>query len=239
MFRLLVLLLSLQITANTFAQLKWALVNQNFGVLPSSFNVYSTNDSINGKPFIAYYATAPINQKEINFLVDTTCNRRLTPSQFYEKNGEPLLVVNTTFFSFQTNKNVSPVVIKNKLVAFSNYSNKGKGRDSLSFIHVPTGVINFNETENPNIGWVLTDGETNKAVFFEKPFMPLKDDEQQLSKKKIRFYKNQTDNPAAIWKANYAIGGGPVLVQNNQVLITNNEESVGLPLGASRILMID
>jgi exopolysaccharide biosynthesis protein len=208
----------------TNAQLNWRLADSAFGNLPQDFHVYFSNDSLNRKPFIGYYTAVPINHPTLKFAVDTTNNRRLTPSQFFEKNNNPLLVVNTTFFSFQSNRNVSPVVINNKIVAHTNYAAKAKGRDSLSYIHIPAGVINFSSKMQPNIGWVLADSNSGYSIFFDKPVEAIRDNEVSLNRKKIRKLKNNETNPAQMWNTYMAVGGGPVLLQNGDVLITNNQE---------------
>src|SRR6476620_5038764 len=86
------------------AQVQWTNVDSLYGVLPSSVHVYTTTDLIDGKPNIAYYVIADLKDKKLNFVTDTTYNRRFTPQQFYEKNQQPLLVVNGTFFDFATNR---------------------------------------------------------------------------------------------------------------------------------------
>ncbi|MDB5200901.1 MAG: hypothetical protein JWQ27_310 [Ferruginibacter sp.] len=80
------------------AQLKWVNADEQFAPLPKGFHVFRTNDSLHGKPFIAYYAMADLHEKQLQFSTDTSRNRRLTPQQFFDKNQQPLLVVNTTFF---------------------------------------------------------------------------------------------------------------------------------------------
>ena len=68
------------------AQLKWINVDSAFQPLPANFHVYKTTDSLDGKPFIAYYAEAKLKDKQLGFTTDTTYKRRLTPKQFFEKN---------------------------------------------------------------------------------------------------------------------------------------------------------
>ena len=82
------------------AQVKWVNVDSSYQPLPSSVHIYKTGDSLGGKPNIAYYLIADLKNKHLLFDADTTNKRRLTPSQFYEKNNSPLVVVNCTFFSF-------------------------------------------------------------------------------------------------------------------------------------------
>src|SRR5688572_2928575 len=101
------------------AQLRWINVDSLYQPLPSSVHVFKTTDSLDGKPNIAYYVIADLKDKKLLFDADTTLNRRFTPTQFYQKNHQPLVVVNTTFFSFQTNQNLN-VVIKNAKVISHN-----------------------------------------------------------------------------------------------------------------------
>ncbi|RYZ25841.1 MAG: hypothetical protein EOP49_44125, partial [Sphingobacteriales bacterium] len=97
-------------SASVYAQgqpLKWTLADSLFGALPASIHVYRSTDLLDGKPNIAYYIIADLSDKNLEFSTDTTLNRRLTPLQFYQKNAQPAVVVNTTFFSFATNQNLN------------------------------------------------------------------------------------------------------------------------------------
>ena len=116
------------------AQLKWQNVDSLFQPLPASVHIYKTTDLLDGKPNIAYYLEADLKDKKLEFTVDTTFKRRLTPSKFYDKNDKPLLVVNTTFFSFATNQNLNVVIKNKKLVGFNIHTNKSllKYRSPLS-----------------------------------------------------------------------------------------------------------
>ncbi len=62
-----------------------------FGPLPASVHVYRTTSLIDGKPNIAYYLEADLKDKKLDFTVDTTYRRRLTPAGFFEKNKQPCL----------------------------------------------------------------------------------------------------------------------------------------------------
>src|SRR5439155_25479589 len=84
---------------NLFSQIKWRNVDFLYQPLPSSVHVYFTDEKIDTAAFRAYYLIADLKDKKLAFTVDTTLNRRLTPSKFYEKNNNPLVVVNCTFFS--------------------------------------------------------------------------------------------------------------------------------------------
>jgi len=87
--------------------------------LPASVHVYKSTDSLDGKPNIMYYMIAGLKDKNLKFTTDTTFRRRLTPDQFYQKNDNPLLVVNCSFFSFATNQNLNVVIKDGKLLGYN------------------------------------------------------------------------------------------------------------------------
>src|SRR6185436_16882105 len=116
------------------AQLKWTNVDSLYQPLPSSVHVYFTNEPIDTAPFRAYYLIADLKDKKIDFTTDTTLGRRFTPTQFYQRNDQPLVVVNCTFFSFATNQNLTTVIKDGKLVSF-NATVKGVGKDSINMYY--------------------------------------------------------------------------------------------------------
>src|SRR5687768_6292008 len=117
------------------AQLKWVNVDAAFQPLPSSVHVFKTTDTLAGKPNIAYYVIADLKDRSLIFDADTSHKRRLTPSQFSQKNNSPLVVVNCSFFSFQTNQNLSVVIKDKKLVGYNVHSIPGRGKDTFTYRH--------------------------------------------------------------------------------------------------------
>lgn len=132
-----ILLIALMLPLFAAAQLKWKNVDPEFGIgpLPSSVHVYFTNQPLDTAPFRAYYVVADLQDKKLEFATDTSAGRRLTPSKFYEKNGEPLVVVNATFFSFETNANLNLVINNGKLLSPSVHSIPGRGKDTFTYRH--------------------------------------------------------------------------------------------------------
>src|SRR5882724_2064575 len=121
----LLLLCSFLLPRFSFAQLKWQNVDSLFQPLPGSVHIYSTDEKIDTGTFKAYYLIAEMKDKNLQFTVDTTLNRRLTPAKFYEKNNKALVVVNCTFFSFETNRSLSVVVKEGKLVGYNIHTING------------------------------------------------------------------------------------------------------------------
>ncbi|MCM5530655.1 phosphodiester glycosidase family protein [Parasegetibacter sp. NRK P23] len=212
------------------AQLKWTNVNEQFGSLPQGVNVYYTAGALDGKPNVAYYFEVPLKDKKRLFVADTTLSRRLTPQQFYEKNGKPLLVVNTTFFSFQTNQNLNTVVRNGEMVSFNLHSTGGKGKDTLLYHHTTGSAIGISRKRKADVAWLYTDSAAKYPVAFEKGPEYRKDSFQYVSKYTFAPTLHHTptlkrrNGIVESWKVQTAVGGGPVLVQDGKVRITNNEE---------------
>jgi exopolysaccharide biosynthesis protein len=212
-----------------FCQVKWIRVDSLFGPLPALMHVYKTTDSIDGKPNIAYYAEIALNDKTVFFTTDTTYQRRLTPSQFYEKNNRPLLVVNGTFFSFQSNQNLNVVIKKGKLLSYNMHTIPGKGNDTGTYRHPLSGAIGITKKRRADVAWLYTDSFSKKPYATPYAINAIKDTQQAFRKSTILHTiaahpKAGLNNQLSKWKMQTAIGGGPVLVQQGEIKITNNEE---------------
>lgn len=213
------------------AQLNWINVDSLYQPLPASVHVFKTTDLLDGKPNIAYYVIADLKDRNILFDMDTTHKRRFTPAQFYQKNNQPLMVVNTTFFSFQTNQNLNLVIKNGKLIGYNIHTIPGRGKDTLTFRHPFGSAIGITKKRTADIAWLFTDSTKRYPFAIQYPIMPVKDSSNYLS-----FDKTFNDNKIILghsgvsqsilkkWKMKTAIGGGPVLLQNGEIKITNNEE---------------
>ncbi len=209
------------------AQIKWINLDSLYQPLPSSMHVYKSTDSLDGKPNVLYYAIADIKDRNLKFTSDTTKNRRLTPTQFYQKDNEPLLVVNCSFFSFATNQNLNVVVKNGKLLSYNEQTIPGKGKDTLTYFHPFFGAIGISKSRKADVAWVYTDSAKKYPYATQSPVYFLKDSVQNISmhyvKNKI---KSELKSPTHFykWKMQTAIGGGPVILQNGEINISNNEE---------------
>jgi exopolysaccharide biosynthesis protein len=199
------------------AQVKWTNVDSLYGQLPSSVHVFTTTDLIEGKSNIAYYAIADLKDRKLNFTTDTTYQRRFTPQQFYEKNQQPLLVVNGTFFDFATNRNLNAVIKDGKLISYNVHTTALKGKDTLMYMHTFRSAIGINKKRNADVAWLYTDSSTRYAKAFQQVPGFYKDSASAILNKNIR-------DKSAKWKMKTAIAGGPVLIQNGKLAINNNEE---------------
>ncbi len=201
-------------SSNVNAQTKWNLVDSAFGPLPRGFHVYKTTDSIDGKPNIAYYAVAPLKNKKLDFTTDTSLNRRLTPSKFYEKNASPLLVVNGTFFSFETNQNLNVVIKDGKILSY-NVRRVRQKADTSKFQNenIIRGGIGISKKRKADVAWLVADTSSKLVRAWQVA----------ISNTNV---SDSTKNahPSSAWKMQTAIAGGPVLVQGNKVSVSNEQE---------------
>ncbi len=214
----------------SFGQVKWINVDADFAPLPASVQVFKTTDSLDGKPFIAYYVKAKLKDKKLDFTTDTTLGRRLTPLQFYEKNGQPLLVVNTTFFSFETNRNLNAVIKNGKLVGYNIHTIPMRGKDTFQYWHPFGSALGISRRRTADVAWLYTDSALKYPSAAQSARRIIKDSVSYLpvdSTKNIYYswlHSNKMIPVFKKWKMRTAIGGGPVLVQYGRIQITNEEE---------------
>ncbi|MBK6935805.1 MAG: hypothetical protein IPH18_02160 [Chitinophagaceae bacterium] len=151
------------------AQVTWRNVDSLYHPLPKSVHVYYTDAKIDTSPFRAYYVIADLKDKKLDFTADTTYKRRFTPAQFYEKNDKPLLVVNCTFFSFETNQNLNVVIKDGQMLSTNHRLVKGKGKDSVHFSMPHLSAFGISRKGNADIAWIKSDTVEWKAFASQKP----------------------------------------------------------------------
>ena len=204
----------------SYAQVKWTNVDSLFQPLPSTVHVYFTNDSLDGKPNIAYYVSAVVKDKNLIFTVDTTLERRLTPTKYFVRNDNPLVVVNSTFFEFTHSKNLNVVIKNGEQVGFSPQATIGRGKDTFTYRHTFSSAIGISKKRKVDVAWLFSDSTYKKPYAFQTPISSFKDSARQINYKYISKKVGTSDK----WKMQTAVGGGPVLLQNGEIKITNNEE---------------
>ena len=206
-------------------KMQWINVDSLYAPLPESVHVFYTDQEIDNAPFKAYYVIADLKDKNLEFATDTTLGRRLTPQQFYEKNLHPLVVVNTTFFSFQTNQNLNVVIRDGRVVSYNIHSLAGKRKDTLTYRHPFGSALGISKKGKADIAWLLTDSSSKHVLASQRAIPFLKDSINNPGRK---YFIQETSTPHhrgfEKWKMKTAVGGGPVLIQNGEIKISNNEE---------------
>ncbi len=219
------------------AQLSWVNVDSLYQPLPATVHVYKTTDQLDGKPNIAFYVIADLKDRKLLFDADTTFQRRFTPVQFYQNNNKPLVVVNTTFFSFATNQNLNVVIKDGKMVGYNIHSIPGRGKDTLTYRHPFGSAIGISKKRKADVAWIFSDSSRKFPYSSQHSFDWLKDSSAKISFKDVmrfRYRITQKIHPRIKtrglkkgfkkWKTEAAVGGGPVLLQAGKIDIANNEE---------------
>jgi len=201
--------------SNSIAQLQWRNVDDLYQPLPKSIHLYYTDQPIDTGKFRAYYLIADLHDKQLDFTVDTSRDRRLIPDEFYKRNGEPLVVVNTTFFSYGTNHSLNAVIKDGELVAYNIHTVYGRGKDTFTYRHPFSSAIGISKKRTADVAWVYTDSTNMSIRNIVSISNPAKDSNYSFHPDISNFQK---------WKMQTAVGGGPVLLQDGMIRITNEEE---------------
>jgi hypothetical protein len=82
---------------------------------------------------------------------------RFTPTQFYQKDDQSLVVVNCTFFSFTTNQNLNVVSKMENLLVIIFIHVPGRGKDTLTYRHPFGSAIGISKKRQADIAWIFTD----------------------------------------------------------------------------------
>lgn len=207
-------LLAVLFSSSAFGQVEWKNADSAFGKLPSNVHVYATEQVLDSFPLRAFYVIAPLQEKYLQFFTDTTLNRRLTPEDFFHRNNQPVVVVNGTFFSFQTNRNLNLVINEGRVFNYNPPAKRKVEADSI-VQYIYSSAIGISNQRKADIAWIATDSVYGKVFAAQKPVG---------RKKNIKKSSKVIPEDFSEWKMETAIGGGPVLVQNSKVKITNNEE---------------
>lgn len=211
--------LSIAICSPAQSKLKWIAANNEFGYLPKSIKVFKTTDSLNKRPFIAYYLEVKLKDRNLDFTTQVGNGKRFTPSQYYSMEDSPYVVVNGTFFSFQTNQNLNVVIRNGKMAAYN--VTALKSRNSDSFYYPTRSAIGISKRRRADVAWLFTDTAQRWPYAFQYKPVIAKGKSPDPS-----FEDLNTLDPWKWWRMHTAIGGGPILVQQGKVFITNKEEQM-------------
>ncbi len=199
--------------------INWTNVDSLYGPLPNNVHVFFTNELLNGKPNKAFYISAPIRDKSLTFTAEVGNGKRLTPSEYFKALQAPLVVVNTTFFEFVQNRNLNAVVRNRQLVAYNLHNIPGRGKDTFTYRHAFASAIGISKKRKADIAWLFTDSAAKYPLSSQVVVPSFRDSIAVLQASQL-----PTTAHFKKWKMQTAVAGGPALIQNGAIQITNNEE---------------
>jgi len=202
-----------------FSQLHWQKASNEFDSLPKSIRVFKTSDSLNGRPFKAWCAEVRLKDKHLDFTAQTGQGSCYTPSEYYSREQQPYIVVNGGYFSFQTNQNLNVIIREGKMVGYNITALKSLFSDS--FYYATRSAFGISKKRLADVAWLFTDTAKRWPYAFQTHPIIAKGSNPDPS-----FADLHTIEQWNWWKMQTAIGGGPVLVQEGAVFITNKEEQL-------------
>ncbi|HVS96899.1 MAG TPA: phosphodiester glycosidase family protein [Puia sp.] len=206
--------------AGNAAPLRWQQVDGEYGPLPASVHVYRTQDSLAGRPEVAYYFSAPVGDRSLHFTAQVGYGKRYTPAQYYAQEGHPLLVINTSFFSFATNANRNLVIRDGKMLAADQTSFREK-KDSL-YHYRALSALGITAGRKADVAWTFT--VPSQAL----PYALEDDPVEARGADSIPSLAAMPHAHWRRWKMQTAVGGGPMLVHNGHIRVTCDEEGLFL-----------
>ncbi|HEV2482209.1 MAG TPA: phosphodiester glycosidase family protein [Puia sp.] len=202
------------------AQFHWQRVDSAYGPLPPSVHVYRCADTLHELPFLAYYVSARLKDKHLQFTASTGQGKRFTPAQYYQLELFPLVVVNGGFFSLRTGELFSLVVKDGHMLGYNVGALRGSGADSALYYYPTRGAIGIDRRRGADVAWTFTDSSRRWPYAWEDMPVIAKGTDTTPS------IYNFNDIEWKWWKMRTAVGGGPVLIHDGRVRITDREEQL-------------
>jgi exopolysaccharide biosynthesis protein len=126
--------------------------------------------------------------------------------------------MNASFFEFKNNTNLNVLVHRGNLLALNKQVIEGKGKDTLTYTHVLSSAFGMQKNGRMDIAYTYTDSNSKQVLYQQNPMAPIKNKNASLSLKEDALANLKK------WKLDWAVGGGPVLVKDAAIFISNNEE---------------
>jgi hypothetical protein len=203
------------------AQVRWKNVDTSFDSLPSSLHVFLTKDSLDGAPFLAYYASVKLKDEKLDFTVLSGDGNSYTPEQYYHHQSKPpVLVVNGPFFSFESNRILSLLIRNGKIISYHVNALKGSGPDSAIYYYPTRSALGISRRRKADVAWIFTDSMHSRPYAFEEAPVIARGREPSPS----IYDLGRVD--WAWWEMHTAVGGGPTLIHDGKIRITSKEEQM-------------
>ena len=176
----------------------------DFGSLPAYLSVYKYSKDINGKSVQAYIAVANMNDANARFTILGEAKGYNTPTQFYQNNSQPKVVLNGGYFWDGSSLGL---IIRNGVTIKNHQPMAYRTVNSVSTVYYPTtGVFGLNADGTFTTNWSYsTDAQT--LYTYTSP-SPNKTGETPQAFPSATFPTIGTK-----WTPKDAIGAGPILIK--------------------------
>lgn len=193
---------------------------------PNGIQVYMNTTPVNGKPLVAYSVIFdPKSELELK-PVTATANKKV--SAFYtEETGYRYACINGGFFGPNTSYSLA---MYKGVVSAINLRSLNRDYNKVSTKYYPTrAAFGIAEDGVPNVTWIYHVGTGNGTIYsYPAPAANLLNTAPKPEPTAI--------NPAgaSIWRVKAAIGGSPMLIKDDVINITDNEELIDIDNTISR-----
>jgi len=199
-----------------------ALMN-NF---PTGIQLYLSKAPVNGKATVAYCLVfdpkADIELKPVL----ASANKKVT--DFYnEESGTKYACINGGFFG--TNASYSLSMYNGQIDAI-NIKSLSRPYNGINTTYYPTrGAFGINQNNQADVTWIYHVGTGNGLLYsYPQPAANL------LNTAPLAVPSATFPGGAGLWNVKTAIGGSPILIKNNVIRISDNEELIAVDNTSSR-----
>jgi exopolysaccharide biosynthesis protein len=212
------------LTIQAQVTLQWQKLNDTTLHLPNSIQIFEFQGHLpntNRKVHIVY-AKIDLKDKDLEIKSIASANGKgLETTPDLAMKNEAILAINGGYFTFKPDtaikglSSVSLIVAEGKTIATNQLVVSRKSKDGKARLCYPTRSALGIYKDKIDIAWVYS--ASGKTYAYSKPNPITQNLEQTPPTKKIPVRRKK-------WTMTEAMGGGPVLVENSQKRITDQEE---------------
>ncbi|WP_439183380.1 phosphodiester glycosidase family protein [Carboxylicivirga taeanensis] len=186
----------------------------NFGNVPEYLSVYENMGTVDGKKIKAYIAVADMNNPKAQFGVLGEKSGYQTPSEFYEANNQPVVILNAGYFY---SGNALGLIIRDGQLVREGTPMVYRTVNDVKKVYYPTqAAFGFFGEQSFAADWVYT----SQGVTYAYPSPAA----NKTGNEPLPIPNKAFPEGAQEWAPETAIGAGPMLIKNGEVKVTWESE---------------